>query len=61
MFLPNYVANTPLKGNQFSGSVIPLKDDGGLYSSIVRFGVDKAKQLRGVAARIKAAIMAIAP
>ena len=40
-----------LKGNQFSGSVIPLKDDGGLYSSIVRFGVDKAKQLRSVAAR----------
>jgi hypothetical protein len=46
-----------LKGNQFSGSVIPLKDDGGLYSSIVRFGVDKAKQLRSVAARMKAAIM----
>src|ERR1700730_14758133 len=46
-----------LKGNQFSGSVIPLKDDGGLYSSIVRFGVDKAKQLRSVAARLKTAIM----
>jgi hypothetical protein len=26
-----------LKGNKLSGSVIPLKDDGGLYSSIVRY------------------------
>jgi hypothetical protein len=46
-----------LKDNKLSGSVIPLKDEGGLYSSIVRFGVDKAKQLRSVAARMKAAIM----
>jgi hypothetical protein len=46
-----------LNGNKLSGSVIPLKDEGGLYSSIVRIGVDKAKQLRSVAARLKTAIM----
>jgi Right handed beta helix region len=45
-----------LKGNKLSGSVIPLKGDG-LYNSIVRIGVDKAKQLRSIAARLKAAIM----
>ena len=46
-----------LEGNKLSGSVIPLKDDGGLYNSIVHIGVDKAKQLRSVAARLKTAIM----
>ena len=46
-----------LEGNKLSGSVIPLKDDGGLYNSIVHIGVDKAKQLRSIAARLKTAIM----
>ena len=46
-----------LEGNKLSGSVIPLKDDSGLYNSIVHIGVDKAKQLRSVASRLKTAIM----
>jgi len=46
-----------LLGNELSGSVIPLKDDGGLYNLIVHIGVDKAKQLRGIAARFKTVII----
>src|SRR6516162_5436792 len=46
-----------LEGNKLSGSVIPLKDEGGLYNSLVHIGVDKAKQLRSIAAQLKTAIM----
>jgi hypothetical protein len=46
-----------LNGNKLSGSVIPLKDEDGLYSSIARIGVDKIKQLRSAAGRLKAAII----
>jgi hypothetical protein len=45
-----------LNGNQLSGSVILLKNDGNLYK-IVRFGVDTAKQLRSIGGRLKNAIM----
>jgi len=46
-----------LLGNELSGSVIPLKDDGGLYNWIVHIGVDKANQLRGIASRLKTVII----
>ena len=54
----NLTATTAtLQDNRLSGSVIPLKDDSGLYNLIVHIGVDKAKQLRSMAARLKAAIV----
>jgi hypothetical protein len=53
-----------LQGNKLSGSVIPLKEGGGLYSSIVQiyystlhFGIGKVKQLRSIATELKTAIM----
>ena len=49
----NLTATTPtLNGNQLSGSVILLKNDGTPYK-IIRFGVDIAKQLRSIGDRLK--------
>jgi hypothetical protein len=53
----NLTATTPtLNGNQLSGSVILLKNDGTPYK-IIRFGVDIAKQLRSIGGRLKNTIM----